>query len=50
MVIALALMLKHMLKVADQLPIGTGRNGGLVHVKGTGKSSSNAIEIQVSGR
>ena len=42
-VVAVALVIKHMLQVADQFTIGSGRDGGLMHMEGTGKASANVF-------
>ena len=46
-VITLAAVLLHVLQMGDQLPIGPGRNRGLVHVQRTGKGRLDLLQLQV---
>jgi hypothetical protein len=41
-------MLKHILQVVNQLPLPTRWNGGLVHMEGNGKASSDRLEREIS--
>ena len=45
-VIALAGVIHHVLQMGDQLPVGTGGNGGLMHVQRTGKGRLQPLEPQ----
>ena len=49
-VVSLAWMLKHVLQVGDQLPIGTRRDRRLMHVQGTGKGRTDRLQRPGGGR
>ena len=49
-VVALALVFNHVLKVGDQAPIRTGRDRGLMHVQRTGKTGTDLIQPQIGAR
>jgi hypothetical protein len=42
-IIAFTLVLEHKLEMANQCSVGAGWDGGLVHMKRTGKASRNGF-------
>jgi hypothetical protein len=46
-VVALSRVLKHVLEMGDQRPVGPGGDGGLVHVQGTGKGGVKVLQLQI---
>jgi len=46
-VVTFALMLEHVLKVADGIAIWPSGDGGLVHVEGAGESSGDVLKVEV---